>query len=238
MNRFLFFGLAVAGISWLIFWLSGQLPLPLLLISLFAGLAISAIIGWVNFQRAWESTDSRSYRTWNEQPQPSRSRETDEGKINVPSKHQGVEEETAHRIFLSYAREDEKQVKQLYKDLISADFSPWMDTEDLLPGESWRAGIENAIKHSAIFLACLSLHSVGKRGFIQKEIKYALDVQDEMLESDIYLIPVRLEDCVVPERLRDHQWVDLFDEDGLSRLLIAIYEGLDRRTLKGGGRLD
>jgi hypothetical protein len=50
------------------------------------------------------------------------------------------------------------------------------------------------------------------------------------LDSDIYLIPARLEDCEVPERLGDFQWVDLFEEDGWTRLVKAIQEGLKRRT--------
>jgi hypothetical protein len=134
------------------------------------------------------------------------------------------------KIFLSYAREDEEQVKKLYQKLSGAGFKPWMDKKDILPGESWKFRIPRAIRESDFFLACLSCNSVNKRGWIQREIKDALDIWQEKLDSDIYLIPARLEDCEIPERLGDFQWVDLFEEDGWTRLVKAIQEGMKRRA--------
>jgi tetratricopeptide (TPR) repeat protein len=133
-------------------------------------------------------------------------------------------------VFLSYAREDRERVEDLYQELSRAGFKPWMDTKDILPGERWEASIRMAIRRSDFFLACLSSNSVNKRGFLQKEIKSALDICQEMLDSDIYLIPVRLEDCQVPASLRDFQWVNLFKEDGWARLIEAIQVGMERRA--------
>jgi hypothetical protein len=50
------------------------------------------------------------------------------------------------------------------------------------------------------------------------------------LESDIYLIPIQLEDCQVPERLRDFQRVNPFEEDGWTRLVEAIQVGMECLT--------
>jgi hypothetical protein len=134
------------------------------------------------------------------------------------------------QIFLSYAREDKEEVESLYQELSDAGFTPWMDTKDILPGERWKSSIQKAIQRSDFFLACLSANSVNKRGWIQREIRGALDMWQEKLEDDIYLIPVRLEDCEAPERLRDFQWVDLFEEDGWTRLVKAIQVGIERRA--------
>lgn len=136
---------------------------------------------------------------------------------------------TTIQIFLSYARDDEEEVKKLYQKLSDAGFKPWMDKKDLLPGERWKSCIQKAIQDSDFFLACLSANSVTKRGFLQREINNALDMWREKLDDDIFLIPARLEDCEVPERLRDFQWVDMFEEDGWTRLIKAIQTGLDRR---------
>jgi hypothetical protein len=133
------------------------------------------------------------------------------------------------QVFLSYVREDEEKVEELYEKLSNAAYKPWMDTKDILPGEQWRNLIPQAIRQSDFFLVCLSANSIDKRGWIQKEISQALDVLQEKLDHDIYLIPVRLEDCEVPERLREFQWVDLFEKDGWPRLLAAIEEGVKRR---------
>ena len=136
------------------------------------------------------------------------------------------------QIFLCYARQDEGKVENLYRKLSDAGFKPWMDKKDILPGEDWKSTTQRAIRHSDFFLTCLSANSI-KRGFLQKEIKDALDIWQEMFDSDIYLIPVRLEDCEVPESLRDFQWVNLFEEDGWTRLVKAIQAGMERRREVG-----
>jgi hypothetical protein len=134
------------------------------------------------------------------------------------------------QIFLSYAREDKERVQNLYQKLSEAGFNPWMDTEDILPGEKWQPSIKKAIRHSAFFVACLSTHSVNKRGFLQKEIRQALDVWEEKLDSDIYLIPARLESCEVPEKLCEFQRVNLFEEQGWTKLMETIQAGMERQA--------
>nr|NIO69804.1 TIR domain-containing protein [Anaerolineae bacterium] len=136
----------------------------------------------------------------------------------------------AVQIFLSYAREDEEKVGDLYQKLSAAGFKPWMDKKDILPGEQWKPCIQKAIRGSDFFLVCLSANSASKRGWVQREMKQALDLWQEKLDSDIYLIPVRLEDCEAPESLRDFQWVNLFEEDGWTRLVKAIQVGMERRA--------
>lgn len=127
------------------------------------------------------------------------------------------------KIFLSYASEDEESARLLYNNLRTFGCEPWMDKESLLPGQDWKYEIRKAIKESEFFLICLSKKSVTKRGFIQKEIKHGLDVLDQMPEGEIFLIPIRLDDCEVPDSMSDRQWVDLFSEDGLYKLITAIY---------------
>jgi hypothetical protein len=52
--------------------------------------------------------------------------------------------------------------------------------------------------------------SVTKTGFVQIEIKTALDVAEEKREQTVFIIPLRLDACNVPDRLLRWQWVDLF----------------------------
>ncbi|MEW6404895.1 MAG: toll/interleukin-1 receptor domain-containing protein [Chloroflexota bacterium] len=134
------------------------------------------------------------------------------------------------RIFLSYAREDQQLVEDLYQKLSAAGCRPWMDTKDILPGERWMDSIQSAIEQSDFFLACLSTNSITKRGVLQREFKSALDAWQGMLNSDIYFIPVRLNACSVPESMSSFQWVDLFEKDGFSRLERALETGLERRA--------
>jgi hypothetical protein len=133
-------------------------------------------------------------------------------------------------IFLSYARDDQTKVKETYKRLEAEGYQPWMDQYDILPGENWALCIRNAIKKADFFLIFLSNHSVNRRGVLQKEIRAALASEDGMLPTDIYLIPVRISDCLIPDELSTYQRVDLFEESGWDRLLSAIKAGLKRRA--------
>lgn len=131
-------------------------------------------------------------------------------------------------VFICYARKDSAHVEELYAKLATAGFQPWMDTRDINPGEDWELALSEAIKRSPLFIACLSKHSSDRRGTLQKEIREALEVWREKLENDIYLIPVRLEDCAVPRPLARFQWVDLFQSEGFDKLTTALRVGLER----------
>jgi class 3 adenylate cyclase len=78
------------------------------------------------------------------------------------------------------------------------------------------------VRESDVVLVCLSRGSINKRGYVQREIKSALDVADEQPEGSVFLIPLRLEDCDVPERLTRWHWVNLFEESGYARLLRSL----------------
>lgn len=139
------------------------------------------------------------------------------------------------KIFLSYASEDREKVDVIYNRLQGQGYVPWQDSKDIVPGQTWERAIKIAIKHSDFFVACLSTHSVNKRGMVQKELKQALEIWRGMLVDDIYLIPIRLDDCDVPDDLKDNfHYVDVFkldvwQEEGWLRLMTAIEKGLDIR---------
>ena len=69
----------------------------------------------------------------------------------------------------------------------------------------------------------------------QKEQKKALEVFDRFPEGKIFAIPIRLDDCVIPEHFDFLHWCNLYEEDGFERLVNAIRAGLSQRqqrTLK------
>jgi hypothetical protein len=87
------------------------------------------------------------------------------------------------KIFISYARVDQEPVRQIYTELKVACHYPWLDVEDILPGEDWRRAINKAIEESEIFIAVLSTNSFDRRGVIQKEILRAIDKMVAMCSS-------------------------------------------------------
>jgi len=120
-------------------------------------------------------------------------------------------------IFMSYASEDFDKVHPFYSRLKKEGARVWMDKENLLPGQDWEFAIRKQIKDSDFFLVFLTNNSVTKRGFLQKEIKLALDLWDEKLPDDIFLIPIRLDDCIVPDSLAKFHRVDIFDHEEINR---------------------
>ncbi len=134
----------------------------------------------------------------------------------------GYSIESGLKVFLCHASDDKPAVRELYQRLRADGFEPWLDEEDILPGQHWRDEIPKAVRNSDVVLVCLSQHSINKTGYVQKEIKFALDVADEQPDGTIFLIPLRLEECDVPERLNHLQWVNFYDEGGYARLLRAL----------------
>ena len=126
------------------------------------------------------------------------------------------------KAFLCHASEDKEAVRRLYWRLREDGVSPWLDEEDLLPGQEWEPAIRSAVRRSDVVIVCLSQQAITKEGFVQKEIKIALDEADKKPEGTIFIIPVRLEPCVVLDRLAKWQWVDLFAERGYDRLMQAL----------------
>jgi len=128
-------------------------------------------------------------------------------------------------VFICYAREDVEMAKRLYDDLERAGVSPWLDRKKLLPGQNWKRAIKQAMKDSAYVLALLSSNSVSKTGYVQKELREALDLLEHFPPSKIFIIPARLDDCrPVDERLQDLHRVDLFSsyEEGLERIMQVL----------------
>jgi TIR domain-containing protein len=92
----------------------------------------------------------------------------------------------APRAFISYAREDEAAARRLYIGLKAAGVEAWLDKESILPGQDWQEAIAAAIESSEYFVAVLSSHSLNKRGFVQRELRIALEVLDEVPEGQVF----------------------------------------------------
>jgi hypothetical protein len=126
------------------------------------------------------------------------------------------------KVFLCHAHDDKSKARELYRYLKRRGIQPWLDAENLLPGQHWQTEIPKAIETSDAIIICLSKSSVDKEGYVQKEIKFALDKALEMPEGRIFIIPARLDECDVPRSLSSYQWVDLFDEGGYEKLMKSL----------------
>jgi TIR domain len=115
-------------------------------------------------------------------------------------------------IFISYARTkpDRDIAERLNRDLVKAGLSPWTDSE-LIGVWDWNSQIALKIRECRYFLALFSGASLTKRGYVQQELRLALDVLDSIPIDERFLIPIRLTECTpMDARLARLQWVDFF----------------------------
>ena len=134
------------------------------------------------------------------------------------------------KIFLAHANEDKTEVLKLYDRLNAKGYKPWMDKKDLIIGQNWREEIPKAISQSDIFIACLSQRSVSKSSFVPKEFRLALNEYAGKPPGEIYLIPLKLDDCEIPDlqetqlgvKMRDIQWLNYWESDSFDKLVEAI----------------
>jgi hypothetical protein len=126
------------------------------------------------------------------------------------------------RVFLCHSSGDKQAVRLLYNQLREDGFEPWLDEQNLLAGQDWHHEIIKAVRDSDIVVVCLSNRSITTAGYVQREIKLALDVADQQPENTIFIIPLRLEECEVPERLSRWHWVNFYEENGYERLKRAL----------------
>ena len=128
------------------------------------------------------------------------------------------------RVFFCYAHEDYETVKVLYDKVKVLGYVPWLDKLDLLPGQKWRIIIPEILRNSHVVLMFFSSNSLGKRGFIQREYKLVREVMNDLPGNDLYIIPIRLDDCEIPEEFNDIQYIDFSEEFAFARIYRSIRE--------------
>lgn len=136
-------------------------------------------------------------------------------------------------VFLSYCHDNVVAVGRLRDALITEGEVVWWD-EDILPGRNWKQEIRRAMKKSYAVVLCLSKELVDRvESGVYPEILDAVAAFRQQAPGSIFLIPVRLSNCRIPDieiddtrTIEDLEYVDLFPaskrKDGLKRLLQAL----------------
>lgn len=122
----------------------------------------------------------------------------------------------AENIFFSYSRVDSEFTTQLAKKLIEAGINIWLDKFHIEAGEKWDNEIQKALESSNILLVILSKSSV-KSENVMDEVSYAIGRGKKV-------IPVLIEECEVPFRIRRLQYANFTRsyQEGLTTLTEAL----------------
>jgi len=139
-------------------------------------------------------------------------------------------------VFLSCSAHDLNAARAYYEKFRAAGWiQPWLEEEDLLPGQDSRLEIEKAVRNADAVLVFLSSRSVSQEGQVQRQLKLALDVADEKPEGTVFAIPIRLDDCSLPHRLGSWKPVDAFPADRQERAYERILASLRLRADSAAG---
>ena len=134
------------------------------------------------------------------------------------------------RVFLCHSSSDKPSVRELYRKLSAEGWMDvWLDEEKLLPGQDWDYEIDRALDNSDAVVVTLSTGSVSKEGYVQKELRFALDVALEKPEGTIFILPIRLDDCERPRRLRSIQGIDYFPPERRELAYARLRRSLELR---------
>ncbi len=143
-------------------------------------------------------------------------------------------------VFISYVHEDAEHVDRMQRRLEQAGVRVWRDREALWPGQNWQVEIRRAIQDDAlVFIACFSRQGLAKsKSYQNAELDLAIEQLKLRKPDDPWLIPVRLDDCEVPDlpigvgrTLASLHRADLFGEraeQGSARLVEAVLRILGR----------
>jgi len=104
-----------------------------------------------------------------------------------------------NKVFISYVGDNYDAAEELYDLFQNNDLDPWLDKKKLKIGQDWNLYIQEAIEKSDFIVMLFSTKSVLKRSFYQKELRTALRLVEEKLPTDIFILPVKVEDCEIPE---------------------------------------
>lgn len=137
------------------------------------------------------------------------------------------------RVFLCHSSEDKAAVRELCTRLVKLDIDVWLDERKLIAGQAWEQEINHALREAHVVIVCLSHRSVMRKGYMQKELRNALEIAQEHPDGAVFIIPARLDDCAIPNGLRHLQWVNIYENDGYERLLESLtFRARDLANLK------
>jgi len=118
------------------------------------------------------------------------------------------------QIFISYSRSDADFATRLAQGLEKAGYEVWFDQADIKTGSRWDDEIVKGLDASQVFLVLLSNSSAASQN-VKDEIGYAIDHNKQIL-------PILIEACEVPFRLRRVQYVDFTNHPFNEGLLMVL----------------
>lgn len=118
-----------------------------------------------------------------------------------------------NRIFISYAHEDTLTADAIVEALQGLKLAPWIDRREIRPGDSFLEKMNEGLSQASYVIVLISSAALAS-SWVSREWMSSLAAKEKVV------IPVLLEDCVLPPLLRDILYVDFRTDraSGLARL--------------------
>ena len=114
------------------------------------------------------------------------------------------------RVFISRSVADHPHTDTLYNQLKQEDWiDPWLDVENLQPGQPWDVEILKALQSSNVGLVCVSNNTNPLTGYIKKEILEMLERTKTTSKEEFQILTLRLDDAPLPEELANVPTTDM-----------------------------
>jgi hypothetical protein len=136
-----------------------------------------------------------------------------------------VKPHQSRRTFISYSRVNQELALKLATELRETNFSIWIDQLDIPSGARWDNEVEKALNECGIFLIILTPESIASEN-VKDEIGFAIDHGKRLL-------PILLEPCDIPLRLRRLQYADFTQmryRDGVERVKQLLEELIQQES--------
>ena len=132
------------------------------------------------------------------------------------------------RVFIIYSHSDLEQAKLVSEALKVHGFHPWLDVEEIRPGQRWLAAIEKGLNECSSALLLVSANLDITNETIAQEIGIAMSTMRSRDETFSHVIPVILDDTPIPDILKD-VYAAKFDRnegmDSLAKGLARVLRG-------------
>jgi hypothetical protein len=134
-------------------------------------------------------------------------------------------------VFLSYASPDRERVLEVHDFLAANGIEMWMDTKRLIAGQNWDFEIKRALDAAAVIVVFISLNSVDRTGYVQRELRIVLDKLQDRPVHRIYVIPVILDSGMpIPDQVKSLQCITISGPGEQYALLDAIHAAFSQIT--------
>lgn len=135
-------------------------------------------------------------------------------------------------VFISYAKENQTIAENYYSWLEKEGFAPWLDIKKLKVGQNWELEIDRALQKANVVMLLISSTSVSKRGFVQREVKDALDNLRYKRPEDIYIIPIKIEQCDVPDYISNKiQFIDNINNENFEHIKNSLLLAAEQQAI-------